>query len=788
MELVVATLDKPPLFHLAARDGARIDLASDGAAVAHIFVLETDIIRVAVLPGGRFEMGRTWAIAPGAEDVADEGRDRFDLTGFAAPEFRLTEVDGRLVVETDRLRLTVTLAGFFCRWTMRRGDDWVEIARDRPTQAYDFGWWGEGVSHFLVQRPGERYFGLGECSGPMDLRGRRYRLSPTDALGYDAETSDPLYKSIPFYLTLNEAGSATHGLFYDTLSDCAFDFGCARDNYHGLFRGFSAAHGDLDYYVIAGPEVADVTRRFTWLTGKPAFLPRWSLGYSGSTMAYTDSANAQARMAEFLDGCAANDILCSSFHLSSGYTSIGARRHVFTWNRDKFPDPLAFTHSYAQRGVHLCANIKPCLLADHPAFDTAWKAGLLVCEADGEPAWVQWWDGLGAYLDFTNPATTAWWKTQVTDQLLDYGIDATWNDNNEFEIRSPDARAEGFGRPFAAREARPLQTLLMMRASRAAQVEHRPDLRPFVVTRAGPAGMQRYAQTWSGDNSTAWKTLKFNLKMGLGLALSGVSNSGHDIGGFSGPAPDPELFVRWVQAGVFMPRFSIHSWNDDDSVNEPWMHADVTSHVRDLIAFRYRLTPYLYDLAWRYARDYAPITRPTFYDFPDDRHCLAENDELMLGPSLLAAPVVEPRQHVRDVYLPAGSAWMDFWTGERFAGGQTVTLAAPLDRPVLLAREGCAIPLNLAEQHFGQPADARGFLLFPYEGAGEFTAECFEDDGESVVTPDSHGFWRLRVVCTADRIVCHIERHGGQPPVGPVSILLPETETRVLEVVDPKST
>jgi alpha-glucosidase len=213
------------------------------------------------------------------------------------------------------------------------------------------------------------------------------------------------------------------------------------------------------------------------------------------------------------------------------------------------------------------------------------------------------------------------------------------------------------------------------------------------------------------------------------------------------------------------------------------MHADVTSHVRDLIAFRYRLTPYLYDLTWRYARDYAPITRPTFHDFPDDRHCLAENEELMLGPSLLAAPVVEPRQHVRDVYLPAGSAWMDFWTGERFAGGQTVTLAAPLDRPVLLAREGCAIPLNLAEQHFGQPADARGFLLFPYEGEGEFTAECFEDDGESVVTADSHGFWHLRVVCTADRIVCHVERIGGRPPVGPVSVMLQPNETRPLEVV-----
>ncbi len=784
MELVgVARLDRPPVFHIAGRDGARLDLASDGAAVVHIFVLEADIIRVAVLPNGRFEMGRSWAIAPGAEDVAEAGRDRFDLAGFAAADFRLSEAEGRLVVETDRLRLTVVLAGLFCRWEMKRGDDWVQIARDRPTQAYNFGWWGPGVSHFLVQRPEERYFGLGECAGPMNRRGRRYRLSPTDALGYDAETSDPLYKSIPFYITLNQKASAAFGLFYDTLSDCEFDFGGARDNYHGLFRGFSAANGDLDYYVIAGPEVADVTRRFTWLTGRPAFLPRWSLGYSGSTMAYTDAPDAQARMAEFLDGCAANDILCSSFHLSSGYTSIGARRQVFTWNRDKFPDPRAFTHSYAQRGVHLCANIKPCLLADHPQFDAAWRASLLICEPDGEPAWVQWWDGLGAYLDFTNPATAAWWKAQVAESLLAHGVDATWNDNNEFEIRSPEAQAMGFGQPFAARAARPLQTLLMMRASRAAQIAHRPDVRPFVVTRAGPAGLQRYAQTWSGDNSTSWATLRFNLKMGLGLALSGVSSAGHDIGGFSGPAPDAELFVRWVQAGVFMPRFSIHSWNDDASANEPWMHPEVTRHVRGLIALRYRLIPYLYDLTWRYARDYAPITRPTFYDFPDDPRCLAETDELMVGASLLAAPVVEPGQHVRDVYLPAGCAWMDFRTGERFAGGQTVTRDAPLERPVLLAREGCAIPLNAAEQHFGQPADARAFLLFPYPANGEFTAECFEDDGESILAADSHGFWRLRVVCTAARIVCHVERLGGRPPDGPLRIMLPPGETRPLDVI-----
>jgi alpha-glucosidase len=175
---------------------------------------------------------------------------------------------------------------------------------------------------------------------------------------------------------------------------------------------------------------------------------------------------------------------------------------------------------------------------------------------------------IGAYLDFTQPETLAWWKAKVKETLLDYGIAATWNDNNEFEIWTDKALAYCFGFPRPAHECKPLQSLLMMRASRDAQKEHAPDKRPFLVSRSGGVGMHRYVQTWSGDNSTSWETLKYNLKMGLGLALSGIANAGQDIGGFSGPAPDPDLFVRWVQFGVF---FCIHSWHEDGSVNEPWM-------------------------------------------------------------------------------------------------------------------------------------------------------------------------------------------------------------------------
>jgi alpha-glucosidase len=774
------SLAEPPLFHLAAVDGAHLTLESDRGGVAHLFVLEEDIIRVMVLPGGRLEMGRTWAIAPGQEDVPAEGRDRFDLAGFSAPPFVHRIEDGALCLETASVRLTVRLAGFFCLWELKIDGGWRRVARDRQTQAYDFGYWDGRVRHYLRRDPDERYFGLGERAGDLDRAGRRFALSNIDAMGYSARTTDPLYKHIPFLIT-RRADGAAYGMFYDTLSDCVFDLGQELDNYHGAYRGFSAVHGDLDYWFIAGPGVDQVTRRFTWLTGRPAFLPRWGLGYSGSTMSYTDAPDAQARMAEFLERCAEHDICCESFHLSSGYTSIGAKRYVFHWNREKFPDPAAFSRSYADKGVRLCANIKPCLLRDHPRFEEAHARGLLIRNPDGAPAWVQFWDEVGAYLDFTNLEAADWWKAEVTHALLEVGIAATWNDNNEFEIWTDRALAHGFGAPFEAWRAKPLQTLLMLKASREAQAAHAPGKRPFLVSRSGAAGMHRYAQTWSGDNSTSWETLKYNLRMGLGLALSGVSNTGHDIGGFSGPAPDAELLVRWTQFGIFMPRFSIHSWNDDGSVNEPWMHAEATSFIRDLIKLRMTLAPYLYTLLRAYHLDFEPVVRPTFFDFPDDPLCWAENDEMMVGAGLLAAPVVEPGVSEREVRLPIGAGWYDVRTGVLHEGGETVALPTPWDQPPMLAREGCAIPVNLAPQHFAAPADQRGFWVFPHRAGGAFTAWSYEDDGESVAGPS--GAWRIGVQSTRGEIRVSVEREGWTADAA-VQLIFPATERRAVRVQD----
>ncbi|MBS0412619.1 MAG: glycoside hydrolase family 31 protein, partial [Proteobacteria bacterium] len=289
---------------------------------------------------------------------------------------------------------------------------------------------------------------------------------------------------------------------------------------------------------------------------------------------------------------------------------------------------------------------------------------------------------------------------------------------------------------------------------------------------------------WSGDNYTRWETLRFNLKMGLGLALSGVSNTGHDIGGFSGPAPDAELLVRWVQFGLLQPRFSIHSWNDDGTVNEPWMHAEATPFVRDLIKLRYRFAPQLYTLMARYAEAYEPVTRPTFLDFPDDPECLADDDSYLVGPDLLVAPVVEQGISERAVWLPAGAEWVDYWSGQRWGGGQRVTLPAPWDQPILLLRAGSATALNIAPQTFAVREDARAFLIAPFAGVGSFEAECREDDGESEAWRRGDvATWRIRVECSPGEILVAPTLEGPYPADPRLVLLLPHGETRALTVV-----
>jgi alpha-glucosidase len=618
------------------------------------------------------------------------------------------------------------------------------FAGDLRHRAYTYDRAGRGIYHYMERRNDEHYYGFGERSGRLDKYGRRLRMLNVDALGYNAETSDPLYKHYPFYITYIPSLKIAYGLFYDNLATTVFDLGQEIDAFWGYYRYYMAEDGDLDYYLIYGPTIEAVVQKFTALTGRPILLPRWSLGYLGSTMSYTEAPDAQTQLKRFTELCEQHDIPCDLFHLSSGYTTDQTgKRFVFTWNRSRIPSPEQMVQSFHEAGIRLAPNIKPYLLTTHPAYEQLRTAGGFICDPDtGGPALSRFWSGgafeseEGAYIDFSSETGFNWWKQQAQATLLSFGIDGLWNDNNEFELWDDTALCAGFGEPFRIRLGRPVQTLLMARASYEAILAQRPQQRPFVLSRSGCPGIQRYVQTWSGDNETSWQTLRYNIPMGLGMGLSGMPHIGHDIGGFFGPAPDAELFVRWVQNGIFHPRFSIHSWNTDETVNEPWMHPDVLPIVREMIQFRYRLIPYLYSLMFEAHQTGNPMIRPLVYHFPDDPRCWTESFDFLLGSHLLVASVLEAGARKWRVYLPMGTWWCDFHTGRWYEGGQEIEVDAPLERIPLFVADGGMIPFGPIMRYVGErPDDTREVYAF---GRASASLTLFEDDGETFAYRDGH--------------------------------------------------
>lgn len=722
-------------WELTQQNETGVTLSVEGSHLLLIRVLEHDLIRVTLLKDGAYRLDRTWSIAPD-KDVAWGGRNRDDTSGFSCPEFSLDRDPSALRLTTRALRLTIKTP-LCLSWESRQTIDgpWQHLAEDRPQDAYMIGRRDHRNSHFLRRAPNEPIYGLGEKTGSLERSGRRYEMRNLDALGYNAQTTDPLYKHIPFTITkTGEAGA--YGLFYDTLAPCWFDLGNEKDNYHPEFRAFRASDGDLDYYFSWGSSVLDVVKRQHWLTGGTAFMPRWGLGYSGSSMAYTDAENAQERMTGFLERLSAESMPCDSFQMSSGYTAIKGKRYVFHWNTDRFPDIKSMTQAYADANVHLIANIKPVLLDDHPLYQEAEDQGLFIRDSEtGAPETSPFWDGRGSHLDFTNPATIDWWQQNLRDKLFSNGISCTWNDNNEYEVWDDEARCAGFGKPIAINLIRPLHSVLMTRASYEAQVQNQPDQRPYLISRCAAPGTQRYAQTWTGDNYTSWETLRWNIPMGLGLSLSSFYNIGHDVGGFAGPRPEPELFLRWVQNGIFHPRFTIHSWNDDGTANEAWMYPEITPLVREALNLRSQLLPYLYTLLFKAVTEGEPMLRPLWLDFPNDEAVRDIECDFLLGPQLLVANVIEEGAASRTVTLPnCPEGWWDFDGKAWHEGGAVLNVPVDLASIPLFVRGGTVLPLAAANQRSAVSHDeSRTWRLYPQpQNVPARTSISYDDDGVSV--------------------------------------------------------
>lgn len=591
--------------------------------------------------------------------------------------------------------------------------------------------------HYSSLQDDDYYYGFGEKSGQLNKKNRRLRMHNVDTIGYNSESTDPLYKHIPFYIKFNSKQRTASGMFYHNTYNSNFDVGSERSGYWPKYSYYSTEGGELDYFFINGPTIKEVVKRYTDLTGKSILTPKYSLGYLGSTMFYTElETRSDEAIIGFLDKCKAEGIPCDGFFMSSGYTTgEDGKRYVFNWNYDRFPDPAAFVQSTEQHGATLSPNIKPGMLLTHPLYkEFAEKQLFVKDENNDQPVIDRYWGGPASFVDFTNPEAREQWKGYVKHQLLDHGVTAIWNDNNEYEIQQSNAQChyEGLGKPISALSS-VMPNLMALTAVEAIQ-EHDKNIRPYVVNRAGYAGIQRYAQTWAGDNLTSWNSLKFNIPLILGLGLSGVANQGCDIGGFYGPAPEPELFVRWVQNGIFQPRFSIHSSNTDNTVTEPWMYPSYTKYIRDAISLRYELVPYFYSLLYESSTIGSPMMRPLVYEFENDPQVWDESFEFMLGSSILVANVVDPGVTTHRIYLPSGSDWIEWKSKKRYAGGETIEIPVQLDSIPMFIRSGGIIPL--AHQLNNIHHDKINHLKLLIEGSNDGTFVYYDDDGKSLSYTD----------------------------------------------------
>ena len=586
--------------------------------------------------------------------------------------------------------------------------------------------------------PQDCFYGFGEKSGDFNKAQKFMGMSPKDAMGYNPKETDSLYKHIPFYIKLNRDTRKAVGYFYHNTCECDFDMGREKSNYGKMPSRYRTDGGDIDLFLIAGPSVRQVVERYTDLTGKSALLPRYALGYLGSSMYYPElEKDCDDAITEFIDTTREEGIPVDGFQLSSGYCTVetdkGVKRCVFTWNKKRFKDPKDFFHQMKVRGVTVTPNVKPGILLIHPMLEEMKKKNMFVKSSTSEePGVGTWWGGQGVFVDFTKESAREDWKSLLKENVLDYGTCSIWNDNCEYDsMVDKDCRCDFEGKGGTIGQLKSVMSNIMCHVTDEAIHETFENTSPYIVCRSGHCGIQRYAQTWAGDNLTCWDSLKYNIATILGMGLSGVASQGCDIGGFYGPAPEGELFLRWVQNGIFQPRFSIHSTNTDNTVTEPWMYSDYKDEIRRAIEFRYQLSPYLYSLTDRAHRIGLPIMEAMCSAFQNDPNCYDEGVDFMLGDSLLVANVVEKGAASRSIYLPEGNTFYDFYTRTPYEGGQTIEIPVTLSSIPLFVKSGAILPMatnpmtNLATQQ------ATGLtILCAADKDGEF--ELYEDDGVSM--------------------------------------------------------
>jgi alpha-glucosidase len=581
---------------------------------------------------------------------------------------------------------------------------------------------------------GTSLYGTGEIAGPLLRNGRKSVCWNTDAYGY-TDVNPSLYQSHPWVLAVRADGTA-FGVLADTTWKCEIDLTGAEKGPSAsgsiIFRGEGGAAGKFPVYIIDRASPQEVVQGLSELIGTMPMPPMWAIGYHQCRYSYNPESRVREIAKEFRDRHIPCDVIWFDIDYMDGY-------RVFTFDKSQFPDPKKLNDDLGTQGFHRIWMIDPGVKAEkgYSVFDQVMAKDLAVKNAKGELYKGEVWPGWCVYPDYTRSDVRSWWAGLYGD-FIGKGVSGVWNDMNEpavFNVKSKTMPEDNLHKggdwengtvlpPGPHLKYHNVYGTLMAKGTYDGIKAAAPDARPFVLTRAGYIGSQRYAATWTGDNSAEWDDLEASVSMVANLGLSGQPFCGPDIGGFNGNG-DAKLFARWMGVGSLLPFCRGHTGKGNIN-KEPWaFDPEVEQTCRLALERRYRLLPYLYTQFWEAHTTGMPVLRPLFFADPKDPALRSEDDAFLIGSDLLVVPQLSPDRD-RTPVMPKG-IWNEV---------QLVDEGPHPDLPKLYARGGSIIPLGPVVEYVGQklPEYTKSAppltIIISLDEQGMASGSIYEDDGD----------------------------------------------------------